>query len=132
MITTKTDIQYIDLYLHGSTKDDLILSEDLELFFQEIELAVQTAPNEIWGISESINLNRYLFNQYITITQIKNEISNYVSKNCQHASYFNYSISIENLENLNNKDLIYIVFNVDAKDQNGNNQQYRQKFLIGN
>jgi hypothetical protein len=126
------DIKYIDLSLHGSSVEDSILNDDLELFFQEIELSVQIAPNEIWGISEAINLSRYVFNQYVTITQIKNEISNYISNNCQHANYFNYNISVETLKNSDNKDLIYIVFNVDANDQNGNAQQYLQKFLIGN
>jgi len=126
-----TNIEYVDLYLHGITKNDSILTEELELFFQEIELSVQMAPNEIWGISESINLSRYLFNQYVTITQIKNEISSYISNNCQHASSFDYNISVENLKNNDSKDLIYIVFNVDANDQNGHSQQYMQKFLIG-
>ncbi len=127
-----SEIEYIDLYLHSNKIENSILTEKLELFFQEIELAVQTGPNEIWGISESINLSRYLFNQYITITQIKNELSNYISKNCQHATDFTYNISVETLKGEDSKDLIYILFNVDAKDQNGNNQEYQQKFLIGN
>jgi hypothetical protein len=76
------EIKYIDLYLHGTNINDSILTEELELFFQEIEIALQTGPNEIWGIGEAINLNRYLFNRYVTITQIKNEISTYVSNNC--------------------------------------------------
>ena len=101
-----TEIDYIDISLHGSTNHDSILNEKLELFFQEIELAIQIGPNEIWGIGESINLNRYLFNQYVTITQIKNEISSYISKNCQHVIYFNYTISVETLKTPDLKDII--------------------------
>ena len=124
------EINYIDLYLHGTNINNSILTEELELFFQEIEIALQTGPNEIWGIGEAINLNRYLFNKYVTITQIKNEISTYVSNNCQHSTSFNYTISVETI-NEGNKDIIYILFTVDAKNADGENQQYLQKFLIG-
>lgn len=123
-------MDYIDLSLHGTNINDSIIDEPLELFFQEIELAMQIGPNEIWGIKDAINLKRYLFNQYITITQIKNEISNYVTKHCQHAADFGYNISVETIKN-SNKDLIYIVFNVLANDQNGVGQTFLQKFLLG-
>ena len=122
--------EYIDLYLHGTSMNDNILKQPLELFFQEIELGMQIGPNEIWGVSEAVNLNKYLFNRFVTITQIRNEITSYVSKNCPHASLFQYSISVETIKN-NSKDLIYIVFNVNATDQDGINQTYQQKFLLG-
>ncbi len=123
--------QYLDLYLHGSSINDNIISHPLELFIQEIELGMQTGPEEIWGLKDSVNLSRYLFNQYVTITQIRNEITSYVSKNCQHASEFQYIISVETLKNSSNKDLIYIVFNIKAEDQDGIEQTYVQKFLLG-
>lgn len=123
--------EYLDLYLHGTSMNDNILSKPLELFFQEIELAIQIGPNEIWGMSDAINLSRYLFNQFVTVTQIRNEITNYVVKNCQHASSFPYIISVETLKNNNGSDLIYIAFKVSALDQNGNPQDYMQKFLLG-
>jgi len=124
-------INYVDIYLHGNTIQDNILTQPLELFIQEIELVMEIGPNEIWGISDSINLGRYLFNQYVTITQIRNEITSYVSKNCQHASEFSYTISVETIKNSDNKDLIYIVFSINAQDQDGINQTYKQKFLLG-
>ncbi len=123
--------EYVDLYLHGTGIHENILWHPLELFLQEIELAMQIAPNEIWGIKDSVNLSRYVFNKYVTITQIRNEITNYVSKNCQHASYFQYTISVEMLKNSNGTDLIYIVFSVDALNQDNMNQTYIQKFLLG-
>jgi hypothetical protein len=130
MSKTTEDIDYIDLYLHGTDISNNILTEPLELFYQEIELALQIAPNEVWGISESINLSRYVFNKFVTITQIKNELSNYVVKNCQHASYFPYNFSVE-MVNANGKDLIYIICNIIALDPNGHEQTYQQKFLVG-
>jgi len=124
-------IEYVDIYLHGNSISDNILIQKLELFVQEIELAVQIGPNEIWGINESINLNRFLFNQYVTVTQIRNEISNFIAKNCYHASDFTYNISVETLKNSGTNDLIYIVCSVNAEDQNGNPQTYPLKFLLG-
>jgi hypothetical protein len=120
------EIQYIDLYLHGTILHDNIISQPLELFIQEIELGMQISPNEIWGIQDSVNLSRYLFNQYVTVTQIRNEITNYISKNCFHASYFQYNITVETLKNSGNTDLIYIVFNINSEDQDGINQTYVQ------
>jgi len=130
-MSEKNDIDYIDLYLHGSTIDDNILTQPLELFFQEIELSLETQQNEVWGIKDAINLSRYLFNKYITLTQIRNEITIYFNKNCQHACYFPYEISAETLKNENGSDLIYIVVTVKAEDENGEVIPYKQKFLIG-
>ncbi len=123
-------IDYIDIYLHGNSITDSVLTEPLELFFQELELAIQIGPGEIWGVAQSINLKRYLFNQYVTLSQIKNEIKNYIVNNCEHATYFDYSIEAENLK-IDNKDLIYIVINVSAIDQNNQPQTFKQKFLLG-
>ena len=101
------EIDYIDINLHSESIEDNILSEKLELFFQELELSLTVAPNEIWGVKDAVNLSRYLFNRYVSITQIKNEISNFISNNCQHAKDFQYVISIQNLKNANSK---YTVF----------------------
>lgn len=118
---------YIDLDLHSNN----IISDPLELFFQEIELGIKTAPNEIWGIKDSINLNRYLFNKYVTITQIKNEIKSFIGKNCQHSVNFQYNISVEIIKNSDSKDLIYIVVKVQAPDLDGDDTEFLQKFLLG-
>jgi len=127
--------EYIDIYIHegkSDDPDDNIISDELSLFFQEVEMAISIAPNEIWGVKDGINLSRYLFNKYVTVTQIKNEITEFITKNCQHAGLFQYKISTETLKDGNNNDMIYIVMNVVAIDPTtGNPENYRQKFLIG-
>lgn len=130
-MSESNDIDYIDLYLHGSSIDDNILTEPLELFFQEIEISLETQQNEVWGIKDAINLSRYLFNKYVTLTQIKNEITTYLNNNCQHACYFPFEISAETIKNSNGSDLIYIVVSVKALDESGEEITYKQKFLIG-
>lgn len=125
------DIDYLDFFLYGTNQENSILTEPLELFFQEIELAIKLMPNSVWGIKDSINLNRYLFNRYVTLTQVRNEITSYIAKNCQHASLFPYTITTDMIKSVDNKELIYIVVTVDSIDINGIQQSYSQKFLLG-
>lgn len=119
---------YIDINLSGSNIHDSILTEPLELFFQEIEVAVKILPNEIWGVKDSLNLSKYLFNKYTTLSQVKNDISFFINKHCSQAQYFNYEISISNLKNsASGSDLLYIVFTITLSESD----KIQQKFLIG-
>lgn len=128
------EIEYIDLNLASddTNSEDNVLTQPLELFFQEIEIAVQTGPGEIWGIKESINLHRYLFNRYVTITQIRNEISSFIGKNCQHATVFPHTVSVETIKATDTKELIYITVKVNTLNQYGESEDFLQKFLLGN
>lgn len=121
---------YIDLNLHAGESEqimDNLITNPLHLFFQEIELAVKVNSGEIWGISNSINLRKYLFNKYITINQIKEEVSTFISRNCQHASEFVHTCDVEFLK-IDNKDLIYILVKVYDTEHN---KEFIQKFLVG-
>lgn len=127
------EIEYIDLNLSNSDfPEDNVLTQPLELFFQEIEIAVQTGLGQIWGVKDSINLHRYLFNRYVTITQIRNEISNFIGKNCQHANVFPYVVSVDMIKGIDKKELIYITVKVNSQNQFGEAEDFLQKFLIGN
>lgn len=127
--TLNEDIDYIDLNIEYSENlENNIISDELHLFFQEIELALQILPEEIWGIKDALNITRYVLNRYVTITQIKNEIITYLSKHCLHAKKFQYNLSVETINN-NGKDLLYIVLTV--TDNKNSDKTYLQKFLIG-
>lgn len=132
MIQTADDIRYIDISLHGTDIHTNILTSELELFLQEIELSIKILPHEVWGMENHLDLKRYIFNQYVTITQIRNEITNFINKHCYHASLFTYKISVETIKNPNGgSDLIYIVFTIVAADITRISQDYLAKFLIG-
>lgn len=121
---------YIDLNLHAGEPDqilDNLITNPLHLFFQEIELAIKINLGEIWGVKNSINLKQYLFNRYITTNQIKEEISNFISKNCQHAADFVHTCDVEFLK-IDNKNLVYILVKV---YDNENNHEFINKFLVG-
>ncbi|MCK9415449.1 hypothetical protein M0Q97_02175 [Candidatus Dojkabacteria bacterium] len=124
------DFDYLDINFLGEDKNDNIITDPLELFMQEIFLAMQTAPFSIWGVTESINISRYVFNKYVTITQIRNEILTFIGKNCAHAKMFNYSLTVD-IINSDGKDLVYITMKVIAPTLDKSEQEYIQKFLLG-
>lgn len=121
-------IDYIDINLHGDSIESNILTNPIELFFQEIEVSIKTGVNEIWGIKDSIKLSKFLFNKYVSLAQIKNEIKSYLNNNCQHSNDFQYTVNAS-IINSNNKDLIYIV--VELTDVYEIGDSFKQKFLLG-
>lgn len=120
----------VDINLYENTEDinGNIINNELHLFLQEVELAIQIGPNEIWGVGTSINISRYVFNKYVTIAQIKNEMRSFISKNCYHAKSFSWNLDVEIIKNPNGVDLLYIKFTVTT---DGLGDDYIQKFLVG-
>ena len=121
------DSYFIDINLSANDKFDSITNKGLELFLQEVSIAIHTSPGEIWGIKSSIDLKQFLWNKYITLTQIRNEITSYIQKNCEHANYFQYGVDAQFVK-VDNKELIYIEMDVKTED---NSSSYIQKFLLG-
>lgn len=116
----------IDINL-TTNSGNVLITNKLELFFQEVALAVKIGPTDIWGVTTSIDLTNYLFNQYVTTNQIQNEITRFITDNCSMASEFQYSIEVE-LLNVDDKELVYILFKVFDFE---NNSDIVQKFLLG-
>ena len=85
---------------------------------------------DVWGIKDFLNINRYVFNQYITLTQVINDVTDYVTYNCQHASDFQWSVNAEFVE-VENKDFLHVVFNIHLTDENNESGVYKVKFLVG-
>lgn len=129
----QSENDFIDLYLHSDTpenKEMNILDTDLELFLQEIEISIKMFPGEVWGIYESININKYVFNQYITANQIINEIQTYIGNNCAHANRFSWYVNTEFI-NIDNKKLLYITVTIDKPSETDLNEKVFAKFLLG-
>jgi len=125
-------MEYIDLNLHytGENNDygNGIISNPLHLFFQEIELAIKIGPQEIWGIRYSIDLAKYLFNQYITITRIQEEMRLFIANNCEQAKNFQHEINVKIIK-IDNRDLIHIdtiIYDNDSENK------FVQQFMLGN
>lgn len=129
MILKLDQSQYLDINLHFHDSTDSIITSKIELLIQEIELAIKIGPEELWGVKYSLNTERYIFNQYITLNQIKNELSTFIALNCEHSKYFkiDYAIKVTNVEG---KDLIYML--IEIKELTEKAETVQLEFLIGN
>lgn len=125
-------MDYIDLNLHSTNKQDNVITNQLELFFQEVEVAVKTFPGDVWNVTNFLNVNRYVFNRYISITQIRNEIMNYIENNCASASKFNWNCIVKLYSAKDTPgqkgDLVYIEVTVDKDSNDG---QFVNKYILG-
>lgn len=114
----------INLYYDDVNPDNNIIENPLHLFMQEIELAVKTAPNQIWGFRYSLDLQKYVFNQYISLSEIGDEISGFITKYCGSSGLFPFNITAELMELEGNK-FIYIKATIQQGEES-----LTQKFLL--
>jgi hypothetical protein len=119
----------INLYFDNENIENNIITNPLHLFIQEIELALKIAPMELWGFRYSLDIVKYVFNQYITLNKIEEEISSFITNFCEHAKYFPFNIMAELIE-VENVTILYIkseITNVTSTDK----EKITQKFILG-
>src|SRR5690606_38923316 len=104
-----------------------IVVNEFHLFLQEIELAVKTGAEEMWGYRYFIDLQKYVFNQYVTIEQVENEISSFIGNFTNYSHMFQYTVKAELLE-VEKKLVLYIKTTIEDPT---NNQKLTHKFLLG-
>lgn len=88
---------YLDLNLHEDTiltKDDNILSSEIELFFQEIEIAIKMETTDVYGHYNTFCLQDYVFKQFVTESDIYRALSEHIKNNCYHAYLFDWNIEV--------------------------------------
>lgn len=128
-VLDKNSSEYIDINLYEDSVP--LITDPLHLFLQEIELGMKILPGQIWGITDSINLKKYIFNRYITMNQVKNEITSFISSNCTHSAMFNYTVDLQVI-NVEQKELIYIIVTIYVEDELTKEiKQFMQKFVLG-
>lgn len=119
----------INLYFDNENIENNIITNPLHLFIQEIELALKTAPMELWGFRYSLDIVKYVYNQYITLNKIEEEISSFITNFCEHSKYFPFTIIAELVE-VENVTILYIkseITNVNSTDK----EKITQKFILG-
>jgi lipid II:glycine glycyltransferase (peptidoglycan interpeptide bridge formation enzyme) len=119
----------INLYFDPINPENNVITNPVHLFFQEIELAIKTAPNELWGFRYSLDITKYVYNQYITLNQVEEEISSFIVKFCDHSSLFPFTVIAE-FVNIEGTNILYIkatITNINSSD----NEQLTQKFILG-
>lgn len=121
---------YVDLNLYDSDETPVV-TNPLHLFLQELELCIKTQIGSIWGINEGINLHKYVYNRFITLNQIRNDLVSAIQHQCIHSSEFNYDISVDVID-VDGKQLIYIQVNINYDNPiTGEIETYLQKFVLG-
>ncbi len=86
---------YIDLNLHEDTQlsyDFNVISSRIELFLQEVELAIKMAPTDVYGHYNKFSLQNYVFSQFVTEADVANATVEHIKNNCFHAQYFNWNV----------------------------------------
>jgi len=116
----------INLHFDNETGSQLLLTDDLKLFQQEIELAIKIIEGEIWNRPKNLDINRYLFNKYLSVYNIRNEIVNFITEECEHSNLFEWDLDIKFIKNELNEEFLLINITVYR-----NEEAYENKFLIG-
>ncbi len=117
----------INLYFDNDNADNNVISNEFHLFLQEIEIAIKTSAEEMWGYRYSIDLKKYVFNQYVTLEQVENDISSFIGNFCNYAHMFQYDIKAELVE-VENQIIMFIKASITDPE---NNQKLTHKFLLG-
>ena len=128
------NLDFVDLYLHGDTpltKNFNVLYNPIEMFMQEIEIAIKMAPGEVWGIFSAIDITQYVFSQYITAAQVKQEVSSYIIENCVSASKYPWDIEVVMIENKDSNKLLHIIVTVNVVDSKGASEEFKSTFVLG-
>ncbi|KAA6338954.1 hypothetical protein EZS27_013086 [termite gut metagenome] len=109
------------------------ISDPLALFLQEIFIAMNLQESEVYGVSDSLNLQKYIFNKNISLNTIKQNIISYVTKHCSMSSVFQFYIDVNEIRE-NRQKIILITFKIQVPIRDSNSGlQYKevlQKFLI--
>ncbi len=114
----------IDINLHGDETGFLMIEHPIDLFFQEVELAVKIIEREIWNIPEGLDIEKYVFNKYVSFNQIETEVKNFIEEYCEHASEYIWDCKVSIMNNE------YLIINFTIKDEHGD--ELTNNFLIKN
>ena len=135
------NFEYLDIVLNSTedtNQENTVIDNSLQLFLQEVELAVKMEPGDVWGIYDAIDVSKYVFNQYITVYQVKSEMETYIAKNCEHSALFDWEVNPELIE-IESMSIpaLHINFKVHLSNRNDPSidddtiQTVTQTFLVG-
>ena len=105
-----------------------MLTNPLELFMQELEIAIKMGPTDVYNNPSTIDLMNYIFNRYITKQRVISDISNYIVENCEHAKYFNWDVDVDAIV-INGHRILHIIFTV-YKDMSNPSDVFKKQFKI--
>lgn len=97
------------------------ITNELDLFFQEIDLLFNTEKMEVFGNNElGSSIEDLLWKTTFSSEAIKNELNAQIKKYCYMAESFNYNIDVKLVKG-NIRDIAEITINVITKDNESRN-----------
>lgn len=72
----------------------LILTDPVDLFFQEVELAIKVFRTEVWNRPDGIDIQQYVLNKFVSTYQMKIEISTFIERECANAGNFVWELNV--------------------------------------
>lgn len=135
MIQNKTS-EFIDFNLKYDISKSLsldnlsVLDNPLQMFLQEIEIAINSSQFDGWGNKKTINIQQYLFNKFISTNKIKNGVKTFITENCISAGNFNFDTDCK-FYKYNNKEFM-IISVIIYRENFGNDVLSNTQFVIGN
>lgn len=97
------------------------ITNDLDLFFQEIDLLFNTEKMEVFGNNElGSSIETLLWKTTFSSEAIKNELNAQIKKYCYMAESFNYNIDVKLVKG-NIRDIAEITINVVTRDNESRN-----------
>jgi len=96
----------------------LILTEPIDLLFQEVELGIRIMRNEIWNMPEGIDIQQYVLNKFVSVFQMRTEIKSFIERQCTNAANFVWDLNVY----ISEQNIIVINFKVNFENDIVTNQ----------
>ena len=122
--------EYLDLNLHESTilsKDDNVLTSDIELFLQEVELAIKMEPTDVYGHYNTFCLQNYVFSQFVTEGDVIQAITEHIKNNCFHSYLFNWNVDAKFESTSQRNSILVIKFYISGSKPS---EKFMKTFLV--
>lgn len=112
-----------DIDLHGENFE--LITDDFLIFQQEIELAIKIIQGEIWNRAEGLDIQNYVFNKYVSVYRMKQEIKRFINNECSSSHLFAWDIDVKLIIH-DNSDMLLIEVSIEGDE----NQQTTNKYYI--
>lgn len=109
-------------------KEYNMLTNPLELFMQELEIAIKMKPTDVYAKPSSVDLMTYVFNRYITKQRVISDITTYVIENCEHANYFDWKVDVDAMV-ISGHRILHIVFTIYKNGEN-HTEVFKKQFRL--
>ena len=118
-IRTPDELQYVD---------SPIITDELDLLLQELDILFNTDENEVLGNSQmGLGLERYLGKYTINNFQLRTLIINKIQENCFMAEKFNVDVEVNFVNGRDASDILFV--DVIVSNQRSNNKLKRLTFV---